>query len=1181
MRLNYRLILITFLIVLIISISSLFIFYALAGQMMTQQQTKTILNATNDYAFEFQKEMQKCDEDFNLLLPRINRINSINLDSTAIDFCFSLVNDSLINAHEFKTKTKSYLNIRSSSFMQFFSDNPSVVLRYAQAPGGKTIFYGILITNIYLSHVAQKIRADVALVINDSPVEISNQEKNQAHLLALINASRELKYKGSYYTYQSEYDNYDFVASSFTPKFIITPGSKINFIVFDMFKEGVEFRTTLRIVMVLIVLAGSILTFIIVWVSTAKLRKQFSLLMEAAELTGKGSLDHKVKIITKDEVGIFGETFNRMLDELAVKDKNEKDYTEFLTLMNQNPTLKEVSEAALSKLIKSTGLTFGVLYIVENKSPRLISSYGVDKNFIELTQDSSLYNNAIDKKEKIEFHFDVNFPEIKTGIATIKIKYLVIYPILYNREVVAILELASESEPHTDILGYIANIHEQLAIGLVNAKSFEQLENYVGELKKLNEDYQRQNEQIINQNDAMKELHKQLSEKADELERQRRTAIELSKVKSDFLASMSHELRTPLISILGLTELLIKDSAISIKTKERLNIVFRNGKKLLGLINNILEFSKLESGKIEVKKESFLLSDLLEDINLTIQQLTSEKNLKYDLVLDGKSNVLINTDRSKLEQILLNLLVNAVKFTENGSIQLAIKVVNNDCIEFAVIDTGIGISENNRKLIFNEFRQVDSSTSRRYGGAGLGLAICFKYCELLDSKLMLQSDEGKGSRFSFVLPSVVLDVMESSQHQFLTVSGIQSTIESKPAALVINDNVDSQRLLGDYLASYGYKIMIADNLDNMLHIAQEKLPAIIILDPFVQENNVWRSILELKQNEITSDIPIVLTMLIEDEKVGWEPEIFEFIVGNVAESKIKNVVAKIENHIGIPVNKIVLISKEETNLEYFKKLIKESYGLILVSEQKNILNKIRKENPQLIIIDINTFMEQSLQISYELSQERATKNIPIILKLPEVFSTEQCRLLNEKLKEITLKVKAHPLDILKLLRDRLKISEGFKERKFNLLEAEPTEDKNITVPSIELNKKLRPTILIVDDDNDALFTVGEYVKELNCDTIFAHNGMECLLTLSHILPDLILLDIMMPQMDGFETIRRIKGEKKYSKIPIIALTAYAMLDNKNVIEKNGFDDIITKPINSQLLATKLKSFLIDSNFDKK
>ncbi|MHB8931398.1 MAG: HAMP domain-containing protein [Melioribacteraceae bacterium] len=471
MKLNYRLILITLLIVLFISVISTFIFYSLAGRLLMQQQSKNILNSANDFAFVFQNEVSKVEEDFKKIAPRINNFDQINLDSTAIDFCFTLVNDSLINTHEFKIKTKSYLNIRSSSFRQFFSDNPNVVLRYAQFPSGRTVYYGNQISSDFLNRISQKIRAEVALVINDSPVEISNPDKNQIHLLAVINAVRELKFKNSFDLYTNEYENADFYAALFLPKSFLTPGAKLNFIVFNVFKEGVEFRDTLRIVMVIIVSAGSAITFLIVLGFTIKLRKQISLLSEAAEITGKGNLDHRVKIITKDEVGRLGETFNKMLDELVLNKKNEKEYSEFITLINQNPTMKEISDAALAKIIKSTGLTFGVLYIVENKALRLISSFGVSQNIVEMTQNADLYSNAIDKKEKVEFHFHDNFPEIKTGIATIKIKYLTIYPIVYNKETIAVLELASESAPREEVLNYISIIHDQLAVGITNAKS--------------------------------------------------------------------------------------------------------------------------------------------------------------------------------------------------------------------------------------------------------------------------------------------------------------------------------------------------------------------------------------------------------------------------------------------------------------------------------------------------------------------------------------------------------------------------------------------------------------------------------------------------------------------------------------------------------------------------------------
>lgn len=1174
MKLNVRFILITFFIVLVVCIASTFIFYSLAGRVLMQQQTKVVLNSTSDFVFTLQTQIQKVDEEFKDLFPHIKNIEEAKLDSTSIDFIFTLVNDSLINPREFKIKTNSYLNIRSSSFRKFFSDNPNVVLHYTQLANGKTIYYGNQISADFLNRLSQKIRAEVALVINGTPLDVSNADVNQAYLLSVINAMRELKYKNSFDIFNEELENADFVASLFTPKFILTPGGKINFIVFEAFKESVEFRGSLRFAMILIVLTGSALTFIIVFLFTARFRKQISLLSEAAEITGKGDLDHRVKIITKDELGNFVATFNKMLNELVRNKRSEKEYSEFITLINQNPTLKEVSDAALSKIIKSTGLTFGVLYIVEGKSLRLESSVGISRTVVKPTQESDLYSNAIEKKEKIEFHFHDNFPEIQTGIASIKIKYLMIVPVIYNKETVAILELASESAPQTDVLGYINNINEQLAVGLVNAKSFEQLENFVNELRTLNEEYQKQNKQILQQNDELKELHNQLREKAVEIDRQRAKAVELTKVKSEFLASMSHELRTPLISILGLTELLLKDISVEFKTKDRLNIVHRNGKKLLGLINNILEFSKFESGKIEVKKEKFLLNDLLDEVNANIQHLASEKNLKFILDVPENTNILIDTDRAKLEQIILNLLVNAVKFTEEGYVQLAVKMIDSTDIEFIAADSGIGISDEHKKIIFSEFRQVDNGTTRKYGGAGLGLAICKKYIELLGGKLILQSEEGRGSKFSFALHNIILDVIESTEHKFLSISENEEVDKKSGTILIVNDNTNSQKLIGDYLASYHYNILFASNVNDGNRIANEKNPDVIVFDPLIRDKDVWSIISKLKMNGLTKEIPIILTTIIEEEKVGWEPGIFDFISTPLTDGDLKNLINRTEEHFNKKVEKIVCVDANKTEFEVLKNTLGNSYDIHLITKSESVVNSVRKDPPQLLIIDIQSFSEKSLDICYELSVKRDTKNIPIVLKTPSEFSESLSEAVTKKLHALTLKVKSHPLDVLKVLRDRLNIDDRETNKKTQLIEEQP-EPKAAPVQSIESENysNSKPTVLIVDDDSDALFTVGEFVKELHCNTIFAHNGVECLLMLNHVDPDLILLDIMMPQMDGFETIKRIRADKRFEKIPVVALTAYAMLDNKSVIEKNGFDDMVTKPINSQMLSSKLQKYL--------
>ncbi|MFA7418095.1 MAG: ATP-binding protein [Melioribacteraceae bacterium] len=1174
MKLNVRFLITTFVIVLIVSISSTFVFYALANRVLMQQQSKSLINATTNFAFTFQAELQKTDEDFSALIPGLNNFNSVNLDSTNIDFLFTLVNDSLINTKELKVKNSSYINTRTSSFTKFFIDNQTLVLRYSQLPNGKTFYYGRMITSEFLNKIGEKINAEIALVVNDSPVEVSNPDQNQVRLLSVVNATRSLKYKNNYDLYSEELDDADFVSAIYSTKYTYFPNVKVNFIVFQAFREGVEFRNSLRIVMLLIVLAGSAITFIIVIVSTTKLRKQIQALSIGAEETSKGNLEHRVPVMTTDEIGHFSETFNKMLDELVRNKKAEHEYSEFIALINQNPTLKEISDAALSKIIKSTHLTFGALYVVEKDVLRLISSYGISKNSAQLTG-SEFYSDAIEKKEPIEFHFQENFPEVRTGIATVKIKYLVIYPVVYNKETVAILELASESSPDPAIENYINSIHEQLAIGLVNAKSFEQLENLVNELRNLNDEYQKQNKQISEQNEELKHLHVQLRDKAEELEKQRTKAMELTKVKSEFLASMSHELRTPLISILGLTELMLKDSAIMLKVKERLNIVNRNGKKLLGLINNILEFSKFESGKIDIKKETFILGELIDDIKPNVLQLISEKKIQFILDLPPNKTILLNTDKEKFEQILLNLIVNAAKFTENGFIKLKMTVDNLTDLRVSVEDSGIGISEENQKEIFNEFKQADSSTSRKYGGAGLGLAICKKYVELMSGQLTLKSEIGKGSTFTFILVDAVLDLVDVSEHKFLTMQPelVNKKTEAKVSkpVLLVTDSDATKKLVGDYLASYDVEFDCVNSCEKALELVKVKEFLAVILNPL---HNSLGLIASIKLDDLNSSIPIIMIQILEKQKYGWQLDVFDFIPSPISSQALKSVLDKIIVVADTKLNELYVVSRNDNKeklIESKLKNIAENLLIRKVSNHEELITVLKPGEPNLILIDVESVGAYSLEVCYALSLSKSYKNSNVVFILPEKAEESSTKDIAQKFEEIALRIKMHPLDILKVLRDRLNLKDKSDKKKIMLLEESFIENERVDYS--KKSRNLKPTILIVDDDDDALFTVGEYVKEMDYDTIFAHNGMECLLMLNHVVPNLILLDIMMPQMDGFETIRRIRNDNRFSKLPVIALTAYAMLDNKNVIEKNGFDDLVTKPINFQILASKITQYL--------
>ncbi|MEW6195804.1 MAG: response regulator [Bacteroidota bacterium] len=1171
MKLNVRLILITSIIILVISVVSTYIYYSLAGGLFSRYQYQSVLNSTNDFIFALQESIEKADEDFQKLAPHLSAFNSINIDSTSIDFIFTVVNDTLINPSEIKVKSDKSVNTRSRNFQQFFADNPSAILEYSQMSDGRTIYYGYLASQKLLDDISQKIRAEVALVINDSPVEISNTDKNQKYLLNVVNSVRSLKFKNNFDIYSEQLETADFVSSLFTPRLLLTPGGKINFVIFNPYKESVDFRNDLRTVMILLVIAGAAITIILVLITTARLRKQISFLSEAAEMAGKGNFEYRVTVITKDEIGTLGNAFNRMLEVLEQKEKAEKEYTEFITLINQNPSIHEISESALSKIIKSTGLTFGVLYLVEQKKLRLISSYGVSRNLIKPTQDSDFYSNAIEKKEIVEFSFKENFPEIKTGLAIIKIKYLLVFPVIYNKETIAILELASESIPEIDIKSFIGNIQEQLAVGLTNAVSLEQLENLVLELRRLNEEYQKQNQQIVEQNQELKNLHKQLQEKANELEGQRAKAIELTKVKSQFLASMSHELRTPLISILGLTELMMKDSNTHSKSKERLNVVFRNGKKLLGLITNILEFSKFESGKIEIKKESFLFSDLIDELKPNIEHIASEKKLRFVLDLPKGKNLLLSTDKSKLDQILTNLLVNAVKFTETGEVKLAITLSVNNRIDFRVSDSGIGISEENKKMIFSEFRQIENGIDRKFGGAGLGLAICKRYVELLGGEINVDSEPGKGSVFHFSLDDIVLDVIDTEGYSFLKVE-VDEEIHAieQNNALIVGKDQNTNKFIGDYLKSYSYQVFTAESKDHLLNLVEDQLFKTIIINPDLLTTGFLSLVSKLKNNAKTNETQIISLMILQKEKLGWMPNIFDYLFEPLNNTNLKTIINNFELSFHKRPEKIYLISFNLKDADEIKNFVDNTVRFELVTDINEFLKHSPKDNASLVLVDIESLGGKSIDLCYQIKQKKLHKNIGIIL-FGNIESAVKydAELINE-IEQITLKVKNHPLDVLKDLKDRLMLDDNSANKKLSLLEE---VEKPIAEEIYKGDNSVKPTILVVDDDSDSLFTVGEYLKEIDCEVMFAHNGMECILMLNHLTPDLILLDIMMPQMDGFETIKRIRSNDKFFDLPVIALTAYAMLDNKHVIEKNGFNDLVTKPINFKVLESKIKSNL--------
>ncbi len=1157
MKISAKLLVISFTVVVTISVISAIIYYSLTNSLLESQYSKLILNSTSDFANSLQQIVTNIDGEVEGLITA-NSSKTKNLREYETDFFFKIENDSLIDFSSFRLKDTVYLNKSSRSIKAFVRQNKNIILRALRGLGNTTYFYGKVITESFLNSLSEKIRAEIALIINDNFFDVSHTYKNR-HLSDVISGSvRKLKLKNNFDLDKEYLEDADFMASIYNSKVLSVADDKITFIIYNNIIESMQFRQTIKMVLIIIISSGIALTLILILLFTTKIRKQIFLLNQSAEITAKGDLEHRVKVISKDEIGKFGISFNKMLDELKVIKDAEKEYLEFLTLLNQNPSIKEISEAVLTKIIRGTGLTFGVVYLVEKEAMSIISSHGINKDLVQPVQSANFYSKAIEEKDKIEFIFTDNYPEIRTGLAYIKIKYLLIFPIIYNKEVVAIIEVASETIPKMDVKNYLDNIHDQLAIGIINAKSLSQLENYIDELKTLNEEYQKQNVQIKGQNEKLLELHSQLKEKAEELEEKRNQAVQLTKVKSQFLANMSHELKTPLISIIGLTELTIKEHISDLKIKERFNVVYRNGKKLLNMINNILEFSKFESGNVEVKSDVFLLNSLLDEVKEIIYPLTKEKALFFS-VKNLQGEVLINTDKALLERVLLNLLYNAVKFTEKGNVELIITFTPKGDAEFVVSDTGIGITEEKQKIIFDEFIQAEEGSTKSYGGAGLGLAISKRYVEMLGGKISLKSKLRSGSKFKVLLPNIVVEVIED-----YTAETGEKTVNKKDnanrAVLLISKNSNTKKLIQDYLANYSIMLAHLNTYEGLQKTNPMNYDALFV-DIDETSYNIWSTINSIKEKN--KDISVIVMRMIENERVGFGLAVDEYITGGLNEQVIK-ILPGSKNKNG-KIKNICVVHNNE--IEQSDKL-HQSAGIVYYNYTgwDKFNNYMSANSFDAVIFKMLEPAGNTIELIYKFRTFRTLKKIFTVFALPSGVTDKDARLLYDEINQITLKARFHPMDVLKVVRDKLNLSVDFDkpEEEVPVITEEPP-----AVPAPAPLKK----ILIVDDDNDTLFTIGEIITGIGYEALFANNGIECLSALSRNIPDLVLLDIMMPQMDGFETIKKIRGDEQLKNIPVAALTAYEMLDNREVIEKNGFNDLITKPIDSKSLAFKIEKLL--------
>ncbi len=1168
MKISFRILFINFAIVAVILISSAVAYYSVMYNVLTSQQTKYLLNSVNDFIYTYREMMQNADDDFAALANNdVNKVfNQKELVDKNLDFILEQTGDSQGIITRKIAKHNVYLANQRFTIRDFSKNNPSAIIKKFKQDNGRIYYYGKILSSDFINRVSEKIRADVAVVWNGSPIILSNEDANQSNYYLITQAYQNFANKNNFDVLNQGSSSTDLLTTIYRPEIGSDSNNQLDFIIFTTLGETAQLKSSLKNIMIVIGLAGVVLSLILTLVFTDKIRKQISFLSKATEITKEGNFKTEIPVQSNDEIGHLAKAFNAMLVELEKNERAKNEYSEFITLINKNPTLAEISEASLNKIIKTSGFAVGALYTVdENNSTHLTSAYGLNDK-IKLSSDVTFFDMVIKNKEQVEMSFEENPAKIPLGVVDVEIRHLLIIPIIYGQRVIAILELGSFGTPTAEAREYLSKIKEQLAIGITNATAFVQMKNLVAELKKLNEDVQKQNIQIRKQNESLVALHNELKEKADELEIQKGKAEEATKLKSQFLASMSHELRTPMNSILGLTELILEETTLFGKNRERLQVVLKSSKRLMNLINDILDLSKIEAGKMELHNEDVLLEELIRDVETSISPLVNNKTIDFKVSRNCNTRIIINIEREKVTQVLINLLGNAIKFTENGFVELAVSSGKDSMLCFDIKDTGIGISEENIKIIFEEFRQADGTTTRRFGGTGLGLAICKKIADLLKGNITVKSKIGQGSTFSFSLPLVF--VSEGSIEEGTEIINSQSIPDKQHPVLVIDKDPEVRTTIGQYLVSKGYEVVYAEDGEKGIKKALELHPFAITLDALLPKKDGWSVLKELKENPQTMDIPVILISIMADKNRGYGLGAFEYFIKPIATDKLQTAFDRLENLGKKRLEKIVIVDDDELEFEKFKKAFKdEGVRIDYIKDSELAFSKILESQPDLVILDLIMPRMDGITLSHKLKSNIETKHIPIIISTAKNLTEEERNSLQSIVEEITIKSVSHPLDVLKILRDRLKLQESLGSMK-KLNNTKINADGKIETQKDK--KTYLGEVLIVDDDPDTLFTINEIVEASGCKTVLAKNGLEALNILEQRMPDLILMDIMMPVMDGFQAIKKIRENPVWSQITVFAVTAKAMQEDKEVILKHGFDDFIPKPVNQNVMSFKIK-----------
>jgi CheY-like chemotaxis protein len=669
---------------------------------------------------------------------------------------------------------------------------------------------------------------------------------------------------------------------------------------------------------------------------------------------------------------------------------------------------------------------------------------------------------------------------------------------------------------------------------------------------------------------------------------------------------MSHELRTPLNSILLLSRLLSEnnESNLSADQIEYAKVIQSSGNGLLGLIDEILDLSKIEAGKMQLEYLDVPVVEIMEDMNALFVPVAKNKNLEFNVILDPQVPALIETDKVRLEQIIKNLLSNALKFTHTGYVSLEIKICpsNDALLCFIVKDTGIGIPKEKQHLIFEAFQQADGSTKRKFGGTGLGLSISRELTKLLGGDMHLTSIVNQGSEFILRVPlkrSIDISVFEPEASSMENMEGEaeQAAIQTQEAdnkyvasvipasikddrnaikpgdkiILIVEDDTNFAKSLLQFANTKGYKAIVAVRGDEGLIYARKYMPIGILLDVQLPVKSGWEVMDELKADRFTRHIPVHMMSSYKVKNESLLRGAVDFINKPFAHEQMQEVFKKIEYVLNNESKKVLIV---EDNAKHAKALAYFLETFNITSEVKsNIadsMEALKRDEINCVILDMGIPDQKSYQLLEEAKKNPGFENLPIIIFTGKSLSQAEEQRIKQYADSIVVKT-AHSYQ--RMLDEVSLFLHVVEEKK----KPDPSESmyKKMGMLNDVLNNK---TVLVVDDDVRNIFSLSKALESIKMNIVTAINGKEALEKLkTNPQIDVVLLDMMMPEMDGYETARQIRKNHVWKKLPVIAVTAKAMTGDREKCINAGASDYITKPVDVDQLLSLLRVWLYEKN----